>query len=69
MLTRTFSIILAGRGGARFHPMTAERDKPAVPFGRKYCIFNFTLSNCLYSGLRLIPVLTQYMSHPLQMIN
>src|ERR1043166_4608503 len=66
MLERTISIILAGGVGSRLHPLTAERAKPAVPFGGRYRIIDFTLSNCLHSGLRRILVLTQYKSHSLQ---
>ncbi|MCU0734307.1 MAG: glucose-1-phosphate adenylyltransferase [Methylotetracoccus sp.] len=62
----TLSIILAGGAGSRLHPLTAERAKPAVPFGGKYRIIDFTLSNCLHSGLRRVLVLTQYKSHSLQ---
>lgn len=66
MLDKTLSIILAGGAGSRLHPLTSERAKPAVPFGGKYRIIDFTLSNCLHSGLRRILVLTQYKSHSLQ---
>ena len=66
MQEKTISIILAGGAGSRLHPLTAERAKPAVPFGGRYRIIDFTLSNCLHSGLRRILVLTQYMSHSLQ---
>jgi len=66
MFDKILSIILAGGAGARLHPLTAERAKPAVPFGGKYRIIDFTLSNCLHSGLRRILVLTQYKSHSLQ---
>jgi glucose-1-phosphate adenylyltransferase len=66
MLDNTISIILAGGIGARLHPLTAERAKPAVPFGGRYRIIDFTLSNCLHSGLRRVLVLTQYKSHSLQ---
>ncbi|HEY5600233.1 MAG TPA: glucose-1-phosphate adenylyltransferase, partial [Candidatus Manganitrophaceae bacterium] len=59
------SIILAGGVGSRLHPLTADRAKPAVPFGGIYRIIDFTLSNCLHSGLRRILVLTQYKSHSL----
>lgn len=52
--------------GSRLHPLTEHRAKPAVPFGGKYRIIDFTLSNCLESGLRRILVLTQYKSHSLQ---
>ena len=63
---RTISIILAGGVGSRLHPLTADRAKPAVPFGGRYRIIDFTLSNCLHSGLRRILVLTQYKSQSLQ---
>jgi len=66
MLGQTIGIILAGGVGARLHPLTAERAKPAVPFGGRYRIIDFTLSNCLHSGLRRILVLTQYKSQSLQ---
>ncbi len=62
----TLSIVLAGGRGTRLQPLTDERAKPAVPFGGKYRIIDFTLSNCLQSGLRRILVLTQYKSHSLQ---
>lgn len=66
MLEKTLSIILAGGVGSRLHPLTAERAKPAVPFGGKYRIIDFTLTNCLHAGLRRVLVLTQYKSHSLQ---
>src|SRR6478735_5842415 len=66
MPENTICIILAGGIGSRLHPLTAERAKPAVPFGGRYRIIDFTLSNCLHSGLRRILVLTQYKSHSLQ---
>ncbi len=59
-------MILAGGQGERLYPLTAVRSKPAVPFGGKYRIIDFTLSNCLNSGLRKIYVLTQYKSDSLQ---
>jgi glucose-1-phosphate adenylyltransferase len=66
MLEKTISVILAGGIGSRLNPLTADRAKPAVPFGGRYRIIDFTLSNCLHSGLRQILVLTQYKSHSLQ---
>ena len=66
MQEKTISIILAGGVGSRLHPLTADRAKPAVPFGGRYRIIDFTLSNCLHSGLRRILVLTQYKSQSLQ---
>lgn len=66
MVNETLTILLAGGVGSRLHPLTADRAKPAVPFGGKYRIIDFTLSNCLHSGLRRVLVLTQYKSHSLQ---
>lgn len=62
----TLAILMAGGVGSRLNPLTRDRAKPAVPFGGKYRIVDFTLSNCLHSGLRQILVLTQYKSHSLQ---
>jgi glucose-1-phosphate adenylyltransferase len=59
------TMILAGGRGERLYPLTAERAKPAVPFGGKYRIIDFTLSNCINSGLRNMIVLIQYKSHSL----
>ena len=53
-------VILAGGKGSRLEPLTRDRAKPAVPFGGSYRIIDFTLSNCLNSGLRKMLVLTQY---------
>ena len=66
MINNTLTIILAGGAGSRLQPLTQHRAKPSVPFGGKYRIIDFTLSNCLHSGLRRILVLTQYKSHSLQ---
>jgi len=66
MIDETLTLILAGGEGVRLSPLTNERAKPAVPFGGKYRIIDFTLANCLHSGLRRILVLTQYKSHSLQ---
>ena len=66
MLDKTMTIILAGGVGSRLHPLTADRAKPGVPFGGNYRIIDFTLTNCLHSGLRRVLVLTQYKSHSLQ---
>ncbi|MFO7604510.1 MAG: glucose-1-phosphate adenylyltransferase [Gammaproteobacteria bacterium] len=65
MISKTLTIILAGGAGSRLQPLTRLRAKPSVPFGGKYRIIDFTLSNCLHSGLRRILVLTQYKSHSL----
>ncbi|MEA2063025.1 MAG: glucose-1-phosphate adenylyltransferase [Gemmatimonadota bacterium] len=60
------TVIMAGGRGERLYPLTKERSKPAVPFGGGYRIIDFTLSNCLNSGLRRIKLLSQYMSHSLE---
>jgi len=65
MDSNVLAIILAGGAGERLQPLTQFRAKPSVPFGGKYRIIDFTLSNCLHSGLRRILVLTQYKSHSL----
>ncbi len=65
-LKETLTIILAGGQGHRLHPLTRDRAKPSVPFGGSYRIIDFTLSNCLNSGLRRIYVLTQYKSFSLE---
>ncbi|WP_269471103.1 glucose-1-phosphate adenylyltransferase [Sulfuriflexus mobilis] len=66
MIEETLAIILAGGAGESLSPLTDERTKAAVPFGGKYRIIDFPLSNCLHSGLRRALVLTQYKSHSLQ---
>ena len=58
-------IVLAGGKGERLYPLTKDRAKPAVPFGGMYRIIDFTLSNCVNSGLGQIYVLSQYKSHSL----
>ena len=60
------TFVLAGGKGQRLDPLTRDRAKPAVPFGGIYRIIDFTLSNCVNSGLRRIYVLTQYKSFSLQ---
>ena len=65
-LTRnTFAIVLAGGRGSRLHELTDWRSKPAVPFGGKFRIIDFTLSNCVNSGVRRVGVATQYKSQSL----
>ncbi|MCI0584271.1 MAG: glucose-1-phosphate adenylyltransferase, partial [Chloroflexi bacterium] len=54
------AMILAGGEGERLSILSSVRAKPAVPFGGKYRIIDFTLSNCINSGLRRILLLTQY---------
>ena len=65
-MNTTLGLILAGGLGSRLHPLTADRAKPAVPFGGKYRIIDFTLANCMHSGVHRVLVLTQYKSHSLQ---
>lgn len=62
---KIFGIVLAGGEGKRLMPLTADRAKPAVPFGGTYRLIDFALSNLVNSGLRQIVVLTQYKSHSL----
>lgn len=65
-LTRkTLALILAGGRGSRLKQLTLWRAKPATPFGGKYRIIDFPLSNCLNSGIRRVCVLTQYKAHSL----
>jgi len=66
ILDDTLTLVLAGGQGERLQPLTRDRSKPAVPFGGMYRIIDFTLSNCLNSGLRKIYVLTQYKSGSLE---
>jgi len=65
VLEQTLAMILAGGVGERLYPLTKVKAKPAVPFGGIYRIIDFTLSNCLHSGIRRIFVLTQHKSLPL----
>ena len=58
-------IVLAGGEGKRLMPLTADRAKPAVPFGGAYRLVDFVLSNLVNAGMRKIAVLTQYKSHSL----
>jgi glucose-1-phosphate adenylyltransferase len=62
---RVLGIVLAGGAGKRLAPLTADRAKPAVPFGGLYRLVDFALSNLVNGGLRRICVLTQYKSHSL----
>lgn len=64
-MSKVLTFIMAGGKGERLFPLTRERTKPAVPFGGIYRIVDFTLSNCINSGLRKICVLTQYKSSSL----
>src|SRR5579859_6090901 len=62
---RVLSMVLAGGEGKRLFPLTADRAKPAVPFGGTYRLIDFTLSNLVNDGYFKIVVLTQYKSHSL----
>jgi len=64
-LKQTTAMLMAGGVGNRLYPLTRDRAKPAVPFGALYRIIDFTLSNCLNSGVCRINVLTQYRSFSL----
>jgi len=61
----TLALVMAGGRGTRLMQLTAGRTKPAVSFGGKFRIVDFTLSNCINSGIRRIGVMTQYRSHSL----
>ncbi len=65
LTTETLALILAGGQGSRLFELTRWRAKPAVYFGGKFRIIDFTLSNCINSGVRRIGVLTQYKAHSL----
>jgi len=65
MTKNTYAMVLAGGRGSRLHQLTDWRAKPAVPFGGKFRIIDFVLSNCVNSGIRRIGVATQYKSHSL----
>ena len=62
---RVLGIVLAGGEGKRLAPLTADRAKPAVPFGGNYRLIDFVLSNLVNAEIRQIAVLTQYKSHSL----
>lgn len=60
MKNEMLGVILAGGKGTRLGKLTHNQAKPAVPFGGRYCIIDFTLSNCVNSGVKNIGVITQY---------
>jgi glucose-1-phosphate adenylyltransferase len=62
---RTLALVLAGGRGSRLGPLTEWRAKPAVPFGGKFRIIDFSLSNCVNSGIRRIGICTQYKAQSL----
>ncbi|MCC7410051.1 MAG: glucose-1-phosphate adenylyltransferase [Gammaproteobacteria bacterium] len=65
LIRDTLGVVMAGGRGARLQQLTARRGKPVVPFGGKFRIIDFTLSNCINSGIRRVCVLTQYNSYTL----
>lgn len=65
MRVRVLGVVLAGGKGTRLYPLTKERAKPAVPFGGKYRIIDFVLSNFINSGIYSLYVLTQFRSQSL----
>lgn len=65
LMSNIFAMVLAGGRGTRLEGLTARRAKPAVPIGGRHRIIDFTLSNCVNSGLAHIGVLTQYMAQSL----
>ncbi|HXB57127.1 MAG TPA: glucose-1-phosphate adenylyltransferase [Vicinamibacteria bacterium] len=65
LLRDVVAVLLAGGAGERLYPLTRDRAKPAVPFGGPYRIIDFTLSNCINSGLRKIFIATQYKAQSL----
>ena len=66
LTSSTVALVLAGGKGSRLKALTEWRAKPSVPFGGKFRIIDFPLSNCINSGIRQISVVTQYKSHSLQ---
>src|ERR1044072_5089009 len=61
----TLAVIMAGGRGERLKALTENRCKPATPFGGKFRIIDFVLSNCVNSGIRRVSIMTQYKSHSL----
>ena len=60
---RCIAMLLAGGQGSRLKVLTEKTAKPAVPFGGKYRIIDFPLSNCVNSGIDTVGILTQYQPH------
>jgi len=65
IIRETLAVVMAGGRGTRLNRLTARHSKPAVPFGGKYRIIDFTLSNCINSGIHKMCILTQYRAHSL----
>ena len=68
MKKKCIAMLLAGGRGTRLRKLTEDLAKPAVPFGGKYRIIDFTLSNCRNSGIDTVGVLTQYQPHVYRII-
>jgi len=64
-MSKVLTMVLAGGEGKRLAPLTADRAKPAVPFGGQYRLIDFALSNLVNANYHQIVVLTQYKSHSL----
>lgn len=64
-VTQTLALVLAGGRGERLQCLTDKQAKPALPFGAKYRVIDFPLSNCINSGIRKVGVATQYRAHEL----
>lgn len=64
-VTQTLALVLAGGRGERLQCLTDRQAKPALPFGAKYRVIDFPLSNCINSGIRKVGVATQYRAHEL----
>src|SRR5688572_6581996 len=64
-INHTLALVLAGGRGERLQCLTDRKAKPALPFGAKYRVIDFPLSNCINSGVRKVAVATQYRAHEL----
>ena len=64
-VSQTLAFVLAGGRGERLQSLTDRQAKPALPFGAKYRVIDFPLSNCINSGIRKVGVATQYRAHDL----
>ncbi len=65
VIRETLAVVMAGGRGTRLSQLTSRHSKPAIPFGGKYRIIDFTLSNCINSGIHKMCILTQYRAHSL----
>lgn len=65
VLRNTLAVVLAGGRGTRLKALTADQAKPSMPFGGKFRVVDFPLSNCINSGIRRVSVVTQYRAHTL----